>query len=116
MEEIKVGEYVRTRGIIGKLARIEYDKVDVSLKWYVLDRGNYGISYVNKPYIEKHSFNIIDLIEVGDYVNGYKVLYQASCYSYFDTDTCDWIYIKQDNQIKSIVTKEQFKSREYEVK
>lgn len=64
MEEIRMGEFVRTRGIIGKLVRIEYDKVDVSLKWYALDRGDYRISYVNKPYIEKHSFNIIDLIEV----------------------------------------------------
>ena len=78
---IEVGEYVRTRGIIGKLVRIEYDKIDTSLKWYVLDRGINmradQICYVNKPYIEKHSKNIIDLIEVGDYVNGREVKHIA---------------------------------------
>ena len=72
MEQIQVGEYVRTRGKIGKLIRIERDDIDISLKWYVLDDGKYE-RYVNKPYIEKHSKNIIDLIEVGDYVNGKEV-------------------------------------------
>ena len=63
MEDIKVGDFVRTRGVIGKLVQIEYDMVDVYLKWYVLDIGKHQTSYVNKPYIEKHSPNIIDLIE-----------------------------------------------------
>ena len=67
-DEIEIGDYVRTRGTIGKLTRIEIDKIDVSLKWYVLDTGKSKEVYVNKPYIEKWSKNLIDLIEIGDVV------------------------------------------------
>ena len=63
MEEIQVGEYVRTNnGHIGKLIRIERDDIDISLKWYVFDDKK-NERYINKPYIVKHSKNIIDLIE-----------------------------------------------------
>lgn len=120
IEEIKVGEYIRTRGIIGKLVRIEYDKIDTSLKWYVLDKGNYEITYVNKPYIEKHSKNIIDLIEVGDYVNGRLVLQvdyknKNVCLLIPLTDTLAntnimW-YGYED--IKTVVTHEQMSNIEY---
>ena len=112
MGEIEIGEYVRTRGKIGKLIRVERDDIDISLKWYVLDDGKYE-RYVNKPYIEKHSKNIIDLIEVGDYVNGYKI-----------TNKIELLHNKVrlesgiyaiDGDIKSIVTHEQFASMEYKV-
>lgn len=68
MSEIEVGDYVRTRGFIGKLIRIEFDKIDTSLKWYVLDTSKKQELFVNKPYIEKHSKNIVDLIEVKDVI------------------------------------------------
>lgn len=56
MSEIEVGEYVRTKK--GKL--FKYGK---------------GRTYIGKDnYITKHSKNILDLIEVGDYINGYEVL------------------------------------------
>lgn len=69
MEDIQVGEYVRINsGEIGKLIRVEFDKIDISLKWYVfLGKDEFGIEkelYINKPYIVNHSFNLIDLIEV----------------------------------------------------
>lgn len=71
---VEVGEYVRTNdGHIGKLIRIERDDIDTYLKWYVFDDGK-NERYVNKPYIVNHSKNIIDLLEVGDYVNGNEVL------------------------------------------
>ena len=70
---IEVGEYVRTNdGHIGKLIRIERDDIDTSLKWYVFNDDK-NERYVNKPYVIKHSKSIIDLIEVGDYVNGMKI-------------------------------------------
>ena len=70
MEEIRVGNYIRTnRGHIGKLKRIELDQYDTFLKWYIYDEKLFEINivketYINKPYIVKHSPNIIDLIEV----------------------------------------------------
>ena len=65
--DIKVGEKIRCNdGLVGELIRIERierDDIDTSLKWYVFDDGK-NERYVNKPYITKHSFNLIDLIEV----------------------------------------------------
>ena len=62
----------------------------------------------------KHSDNIIDLIEVGDYVNGneiYKISFD-SLGLILETTT----YFKlREKDIKSIVTKEQFESMSYKV-
>ena len=117
MEDIKVGDFVRTNtGIIGKIKRIELDKIDKSLKWYVFDKKRPDMNitdevYINKPYIIKHSPNIIDLIEVGDYVNGIIVTQ-----SYIDNIKHIAPEIKENNYgIKSIVTKEMFSSVEYRV-
>ena len=76
--------------------------------------------------ILKHSKNIIDLIEVGDYVNGYKVVE-----TFIDNKKKDELWlgvvvsskmIKEPLQeyfnnemIKSIVTHEQFETIEYKV-
>lgn len=73
-----------------------------------------------KEQITKHSENIIDLIEVGDYVNGYKVekieVNRVICVDYcFD---CKRYTLATNNpeNIKSIVTHQQFNSMKYEVK
>ena len=58
MEEIKVGDYVRVNGIIGKV-----EQIGNSLFW--IENGS-SYSLDNKKV--KHSKNIIDLIEVGDIV------------------------------------------------
>ena len=87
------------------------------------------------PYMINCSYNIIDLIQVGDYVNGYKVL--EICTGNFELNNPLNIkalkleFIKEDinpnipffkrynfitnSEIKSIVTKEQFNSMKYEV-
>ena len=69
---------------------------------------------IYKTMIVKSSFDIIDILEVGDYVNGYYVedvlktfVNVAVGSNYFQSPT---IYEKD---IKSIVTKEQFESMEY---
>lgn len=114
--EIEVGEYVRTNnGVIGKLIRIERDDIDISLKWYVFyDEKNER--YINKPYITNHSFNIIDLVEVGDIVHIKDILHENITYIWSE----DYLKaLKEDiqNGIKlvSIVTKEQMASIKYKV-
>ena len=69
-----------------------------------------------KSHIVKTSYNIIDILEVGDYVNGYYVedvlktfVNVAVGSNYFQSPT---IYEKD---IKSIVTKEQFESISYKL-
>ena len=77
--DIKVGDYIRTsRGHIGKIKRIENDKNDESLKWYVYEEKEYDINivkevYINKPYIVDASSDIRDLVREGDYINGSRV-------------------------------------------
>jgi hypothetical protein len=73
------------------------------------------INYINYPRNEllKASHNIIDLIEVGDYVNGFRVVYINHKYEYLEVSDEEYIINKED--IKSIVTKEQFESMSYKV-
>lgn len=131
MNNIKVGEFIRTKeGTIEKIKRIDFDEIDKSLKWYIYDKKDYttgivGERAINKPYIKSHSFNIAEILEEDDYVNGNKVVKQVS-----EEDKEPYLVvvvsskmIKEplfdyitNNRIKSIVTKEQFKAMEYEVK
>ena len=124
---MEVGEYVRTsRGIIGKLIRVEFDEIDKSLKWYVfLGKDEFRIEkeiYINKPFIKNHSKELIDLIEVGDIVNGYKVINvineepcpSGKCIdidSSKDSSECTlW-----EEDIRTILTKEQYEANCYKV-
>lgn len=120
MKDIKVGEKIRTNaGLIGELIRIERDDTDTSLKWYVFDDGK-NVRYINKPYITKHSFNIIDLIEVGDFVNGVLVTGKESTLLYTDIKGIDHsgyhIVISQyGDGIKTILTHEQYERNCYKI-
>ena len=63
--DIEVGDFVRTiNGIIGKV-----EQVGNSLFW-LEDGSSYNLDDTKI----KYSKNIIDLIVVGDFVNGYRVL------------------------------------------
>lgn len=111
---MKVGDYVRTKdGYISKIKQI-------GINIYT------DIGCWSEDYVIKSSPNIIDLIEVGDYVNGYPV---AKIYKSVNKDIGRVIEYETDNvggyeyeaedlwesHIKSIsiVTKEQFKNMEY---
>jgi hypothetical protein len=122
---MKVGDYVRTKsGYIDKIININ-DFREPSMK-YALEQPSWNddIIFIGEEEIEKSSPNIIDLIEVGDYVNGNRVIEIANkskdifnkylLVEETDYDNCNISY--SNNDIKSIVTKEQFKSMEYEVK
>ena len=113
---IEVGEYVRTKkGIVGKfkkyLKSIYFQGQDIELE-------NYIIFLEDEDEVVKHSKNITDLIEVGDYVNGKKVIEADNCKGairelYLEGQNPDkdcGIYFEQ---IETVVTKEQFKSIEY---
>lgn len=125
--KLEVGMYIRTNeGYIAKLIGFtqtfnqdgEYDVAyifDKNIDYYNTDITWYYLEKIMK----KASHNIIDLIEVGDYVNGYKVYY---CYCadedmtglFIDTET-KRVWLDKSSQIKTIVTKEQFESMSYKV-
>lgn len=93
--ELEIGMYVRT--INGKI-------------WII--KSQQAISGHRKDIINA-SYNIIDLIEVGDYVNGEKVLEVLidRNMSRIKTELSTFF----NNEIKSIVTHEQFSQMEYRI-
>ena len=125
MEQIEVGEYVRTKKGISRIAedgRFVEIRENGNRMYYVDTNGTpctwEFACYIWSKDIDKHSKNIIDLIEVGDYVNGHRVIEID-----IDDDDegtgekylwCGDLAIIED-KIKGIVTKEQFASMEYKV-
>ena len=119
---MKIGDYVRTQFGIGRIEQIE-DNSRI-----VIDYNN-PVASVFTDSIIKSSPNIIDLIEVGDYVNGKLVIehaYQKG--RLFVTNlyiggkgftTCEdysWELTKEDeDRIETIVTHEQFENIEYRI-
>lgn len=122
--DIKIGEYVRNRdGILGKI--LEEDDIGengVCIDTAYLDDYADETNFVKYEDIKNHSFDIIDLIEVGDYVNGHLVVdLDKNIYNQklviTEVDGKDGAIRHHylEKSIKSIVTKEQFEAMEYEV-
>ena len=120
---IQVGEYVRTKcGEIGKAAAIkgqgfkeEFVQFEKSILCDINCFYNRKGEEVNE--IVKHSFNIIDLIEEGDYVNGHRVeeIIDGIDEKIITTDAGDLVKGILDYEIKSILTKQKFKEHEYKI-
>lgn len=120
--ELRVNDYVRTDdGLIGKIVSEPYEYKDSI--GHDIDFGDNNIYNEYEMYqnIIKSSPNIIDLIEVGDYVNGKKVIDTYTDYIFDYTEEFKVIRFSETDilhdrkHIETIVTKEQFKSIEYEV-
>lgn len=132
--KIEVGMYVRTNdGLIFKIKNIvKTRKVIVAERDvfdnYELKTDEIDIEELIKWYEPKYSFNLIDLIEVGDYVNGLKIE-AISKDPFIKGQTNVWtnqIYYDDlfgtiskvkftDNNIKSILTHEQYEANCYKV-
>lgn len=109
--KLEVGMFLRTK--YGEIHRIK--SIDNE---YIEYENGFGVSYELKECIKKASFNIIDLICVGDYVNGLMVIRISE-----DTETnekyinlCGSISEWEQDDIVSIVTKEQFKKICYKLR
>ena len=112
---MKIGDYCRTEdGKIGKIIQEEYITPcnDKHRYIYLTDADNE--MWYDKETIIKSSQNIIDLIEVGDYVNGEEIIQVISDGNMSRVKSVDETYFQND--IKSIVTREQFESVKYEVR
>ena len=126
--EIRVEELVRTKnGLIGKVNKIELAGSGVRFGGeYLSDtiiQFNDGKVYerrVKEKDITKHSFNLIDLIEVGDYVNGnivtdkYLFAGEKPVIEIERNDTNCKCLCEKD--IKSILTHELYEANAYKVK
>lgn len=97
--ELRVNDYVRTKdGIIEKYSGTNDSEIE-----------NFTLNE-----IVKSSPNIIDLIEFGDYVNGGQVREIKKDYIRISGGEYNWQFLEKE-EIKSIVTKEQFSCMEYKI-
>ena len=102
--KLEVGMYVRTIGGIERLKK-ENDN-----GWF------FEKSMIIKPdniekYIIKASYNIIDLIEVGDYINGFPVIHKEN-----DILKCGLLVQFKENEIKSVITHERMEQMAYHIR
>lgn len=109
--------FVRTKeGKILKCFKSESMNLPI---YYVI--GSKTNSYVEYQDVKKVSKNIIDILEVGDYVNGKQVTKINLDYIFDYSEEIKMIYFSDNDyiystaDIKSIVTKEQFESMSYKV-
>ena len=115
---IEVGEYVRINNDfrlialgIGKVIKINQDTIYVKM--------NFELPFAFKlENIAKHSKNLIDLVEDGDYVNGYKIIAINYKENYITIQNINefgenGIKVLQEDEIKTILTKEQIEANCY---
>lgn len=124
-DKIEVGEYVRTKNKgIKRIDRIDNNKTVNKYLYFTgiedFEGKEYGI--IKTTEIVKHSKQLIDLIEIGDFVNGYKVINvinkepcpSGKCVdidSSKDSSECTlW-----EEDIQTILTKEQYIANCYKV-
>lgn len=132
LEDLKVGQYVRfkdKRGntYIRNIKEVCNKQPHKSWGAIIIDKNANNVPYVSLKNIIKASYNIIDILEVGDYVNGsevldfeYKLIKGNDKFTNFAvvTENCylentdSWIIEKN---IKSIVTHEQMEQMAYKV-
>lgn len=121
--KLEVGMYVRLVNdvedivVINKIANV-FETTILTENDGSIYQGEY-----TKENVIKASYNIIDLIEVGDYVNSKKIV-DVGCLingprkgtkviDYYITPSA--VSYLENKDIKSIVTKEQFKNMEYRI-
>lgn len=112
-DSLKPNDYFRT--FAGQI----YKSMNVSpIKGNKIYYANGDYTWVDILVVANFSDKLIDLIEIGDYVNGSKVLDISE-----DENNRIWIYTDSKNneccfsesEIEDVVTKEQFNSRKYVV-
>lgn len=114
MKEIEIGEYVRTKnGYIRKIVTKRLNGYLVNLSYYNEIIQEYTVGIIELEDIKNHNENIIELVEVGDFVNGYRV-------DQINLKTTLWTEIDGDlfkicdaEDIKTILTKEQYEANCY---
>lgn len=103
--DIKVGEYIRTSA--GKIDKITNNNYYIP-QYVICEKG-----IVDKENIVNHSKDLIDLIEVGDFINGNRV--------YKITSACVYcvgkaVQNKLTINTETILTHEQYQANCYTVK
>ena len=120
--ELRENMYIRTKdGIIAKVDYIDDNTIFFDKDLY----RTYGdsINFLEKDNLEKivkASYNIIDILEKGDYVNGDKIEYIDDCKGamrefYYDYENPNDDVGHWQEEIKTIITHEQMEQMAYKV-
>ena len=115
--KLEAGMYVRHKPLLSskyvKINKIkEIEEKENCLHIWLEDK-----DLITEKYLIKASYNIIDILEIGDYVNG--LLVTRICednetkekYINLYGSLCEW----ENEDIKSIITKEQMEQMAYKV-
>ena len=108
--KLEVGQFARLKsGYICKIININ-DFREPNMKYGV--EANYlkDVMFIGDDDVVKASYNIIDILEKGDYVNGFPVIHKEN-----DILKCGLLVQFKENEIKSIVTHEQIEQMAYKV-
>lgn len=123
--KLEVGMYVRTNKVgIKKIYKIDNNKTKYKYLYKLKNQDGDGcidLGVLCEDDIIKFSYSIIDILEKGDYVNGYRVSLKGYDYAHFVQ--CDYPvengttnhYKFYEQAIKSVVTKKQFENMEYRI-
>lgn len=123
--ELKKGMYIRSKDKAGNqfIRKIVDLPEDTRYGSIVVNKDIHNVLWVSKKNVLKASFNLINLIEVGDYVNRYCVLDFETLATGEKAIIVDGLIsygwgqgVIPANEVKDIVTKEQFDNDKYEVK
>nr|DAO32461.1 MAG TPA: hypothetical protein [Caudoviricetes sp.] len=129
--KLELRENMYVRNCYGRIAKIEYieDNTAYCDNWLYQSYEDH-ITFINLNDEEdineilKASYNIIDILEKGDYVNGQKVYYDEELdFLYVQSFDGDGEFYQESitkksfiNNIKAIVTKEQMEQMSYKIK
>ena len=118
--KLEEGMYVRTPKGISKITSmynepnqyIVYTDKGVTFEYYLDNKGQWVTDYVDKA-----SHNIIDLIEVGDYVNGKPIAEIDEDFNmlFLEDNDKGWRTIVEKDNIETILTKEQYENNCYKI-
>lgn len=114
MSEIKVGDYIRTDyGEIHRVVEIVEDVQGMNYYKYENKMGDFEIC------IKKTSSNIIDLIEIGDFIDGIEITniekVKNTTYIEFGNTGLYSTTIINDKYIETILTHEQYEKNCFKV-
>ena len=113
--KLEVGQFARLKsGYICKIININ-DFREPNMKYGV--EANYlkDVMFIGDDDIQKASHNIIDILEVGDYVNGHRVEEIDFENEEIFTDSEYYFGIVEFNNVKSVITHEQMEQMAYKV-
>lgn len=115
--DLKVGDYVRYKCMINRIVEIVDEYIIFDIIWlddWADEVSSMKIDEFIEEYKPQVSDKLIDLIEVGDYVNGHSVKsIQKGVHRIDIGEDENYVWVYNEN-IKSIVTREQFKQMSYE--